>query len=110
MTNREELSKKLNELGNALTVLEWPTKEVKRYGRGTKVYDTKEIFSSLAGNVYALMDVEKELTDCVNELCLKCGAYRNEHLGVCDHCRWKETKDWIYGRANKKTAGGTAAR
>lgn len=37
---------------------------------------------------------EKELysalRDCRNELCLKCGAYRNAHTGACDGCRWKE--------------------
>ena len=29
-----------------------------------------------------------EFKDCVNELCLKCGAYHEEHLGACDSCRW----------------------
>lgn len=28
--------------------------------------------------------------DCRNELCLKCGEYRQRHLGACDGCRWKE--------------------
>ena len=31
-----------------------------------------------------------ELRDCRNELCLKCGAYKERHLGACDGCRWKE--------------------
>lgn len=34
----------------------------------------------------------KELKDCVNELCLKCGDYKEEHLGACDGCRWKEVR------------------
>jgi hypothetical protein len=25
-----------------------------------------------------------------NELCLKCGLYRDAHNGACDGCRWKE--------------------
>jgi hypothetical protein len=29
--------------------------------------------------------------DCRNELCLKCGAYTQKHLGACDGCRWRET-------------------
>ena len=29
------------------------------------------------------------IKDCANELCLKCGDYRKEHLGYCDGCRWK---------------------
>ena len=31
-----------------------------------------------------------ELRDCRNELCLKCGNYREAHNGACDGCRWKE--------------------
>lgn len=34
----------------------------------------------------------KELKDCVNELCLKCGDYKNEYLGACDGCRWKDVR------------------
>ena len=25
-----------------------------------------------------------------NELCFKCGKYRDAHNGACDGCRWKE--------------------
>ena len=32
----------------------------------------------------------RELRDCQNELCLKCGDYKQRHLGACDGCRWKE--------------------
>ena len=31
----------------------------------------------------------KELKDCCNELCLRCGQYRERHLGACDGCRWR---------------------
>ena len=30
-----------------------------------------------------------DLRDCVNELCLKCGEYKQRHLGACDGCRWR---------------------
>lgn len=33
--------------------------------------------------------LQKELNDCRNELCLKCGNYRESYLGACDGCRWK---------------------
>ena len=37
---------------------------------------------------------EKELyaalRDCRNELCLRCGQYKEAHLGACDGCRWKD--------------------
>ena len=31
-----------------------------------------------------------ELRVCRNELCLRCGQYKQRHLGACDGCRWKE--------------------
>ena len=27
-----------------------------------------------------------------NELCLKCGRYRDAHKGACDGCKWKGEK------------------
>lgn len=29
-----------------------------------------------------------ELKNCRNELCLKCGSYRNSHNGACNDCRY----------------------
>ena len=37
-----------------------------------------------------LVAVKRELKDCRNELCLKCGDYKMRHKGACDGCRWKE--------------------
>ena len=34
--------------------------------------------------------LKRDLKDCRNELCLKCGEYKQRHLGACDGCRWKE--------------------
>ena len=34
------------------------------------------------------------MKDCVNELCIKCGRFPNNHLGACDACKWKDVKDW----------------
>lgn len=30
--------------------------------------------------------------ECANELCYRCGAYREEHLGACEGCRWLEVR------------------
>lgn len=30
----------------------------------------------------------KELRDCKNELCLKCGEFKRRHVGACEGCRW----------------------
>ncbi|MBR3334328.1 MAG: hypothetical protein IKG23_08580 [Clostridia bacterium] len=42
-----------------------------------------------------VQDAEGMLKDCVNELCLKCGKYHEEHRGACDGCRWlKPRRGW----------------
>ena len=92
MNKAIKLSDLFNDLGNALTAAEWPVKTAK-YGDKVKLYDTKEIYKDLA---YATTDVSNQvvdLKDCVNELCLKCGQYRTQHLGACDGCRWKTVKE-----------------
>ena len=33
---------------------------------------------------------ESDYENCKNELCYKCGEYKNRHLGACDGCRYKE--------------------
>ena len=32
----------------------------------------------------------RDFRDCRNELCLKCGDYKQRHLGACDGCRWRD--------------------
>ena len=39
--------------------------------------------------------LKSDFHDCVNELCLHCGAYHREHEGACDGCRWlKPRRGW----------------
>lgn len=33
-------------------------------------------------------NLKAELKDCANELCYMCGAYKLQHEGACDDCRW----------------------
>ena len=33
---------------------------------------------------------KSEYENCRNELCYKCGEYKNRHLGACDGCRWRD--------------------
>ena len=35
-------------------------------------------------------ELKKERADMRNELCCKCGNYREAHNGACDGCRWKK--------------------
>lgn len=37
-----------------------------------------------------LHEAKSELAAMRNELCCKCGNYRDAHNGACDGCRWKE--------------------
>ena len=36
-----------------------------------------------------LHEAKSELAAMRNELCFKCGKYREAHNGACDGCRWK---------------------
>ena len=35
-------------------------------------------------------ELKKELAAMRNELCFKCGKYREAHNGACDGCRWRK--------------------
>ena len=37
-----------------------------------------------------LHEAKSELNAMRNELCCKCGNYREAHNGACDGCRWKK--------------------
>lgn len=84
-----KLAEAVNDLGNALTAARWP--EGKRFD-GVK-YNTSEAFKAVAFASADVSSMETDLKDCVNELCLKCGTYRNAHKGACDSCRWLKVKD-----------------
>ena len=37
-----------------------------------------------------LHEAKSELDAMRNELCYKCGKYREAHNGACDGCRWRK--------------------
>lgn len=47
----------------------------------------KDVFDELNAD---LIESQKTIEDLRNELCLKCGAYVDSHLGACNGCRWKK--------------------
>ena len=49
-----------------------------------------ELRMALASTCKELDEARKELHEAKNELCCKCGKYREAHNGACDGCRWKE--------------------
>ena len=49
-----------------------------------------ELRMALASTCKERDELKKELHEAKNELCCKCGKYRDAHNGACDGCRWKE--------------------
>lgn len=54
--------------------------------------ETGEIAMKLFSVTADCQWLKYQLKDCCNELCLRCGDYRNEHNGACDGCRWKAVR------------------
>lgn len=55
-----------------------------------KFSDNAETVALLMTAEDAITELWDNLADCRNELCERCGQYRNAHKGACDGCRWKE--------------------
>jgi hypothetical protein len=49
-----------------------------------------ETIDFLMRSASAVEELCADLRTCRNELCLRCGKYREAHKGACDGCRWKE--------------------
>ena len=58
---------------------------------------TNYILSAAANLIESLQaelaESQRRAKDARNELCLKCGRYREAHTGACDGCRWKEPRN-----------------
>ena len=48
-----------------------------------------ELRMALASACKERDELKKELAAMRNELCCKCGKYREAHNGACEWCRWK---------------------
>ena len=51
------------------------------------VEEAADLIDSLQAQLAAS---QRRAQDARNELCLKCGEYKEAHNGACDGCRWKE--------------------
>ena len=49
-----------------------------------------ELRMALASACKERDELKKELAAMRNELCCKCGKYREAHNGACDGCRWEK--------------------
>lgn len=54
-----------------------------------KFSDNAETVALLMTADDAINELYYNLEDCRNELCERCGQYKNAHKGACDGCRWK---------------------
>lgn len=57
------------------------------------IHDIGELLDLVRDLKARIAYLKSELNDCRNELCLKCGNYKQKHLGACDGCRWRENND-----------------
>lgn len=53
-------------------------------------HDLEKLYAEAA---MAIRSLSRDLKDCRNELCLRCGNYKLAHKGACDGCRWKYMGD-----------------
>ena len=53
------------------------------------IHDIGELLDLVRDLKARIAGLKSELKDCRNELCLKCGDYKQKHLGACDGCRWR---------------------
>lgn len=65
--------------------------ELKRIRVKNEASDLVQAFNDgYAKGCEEVKQLSSELSWCRNELCLRCGNYREKHLGACDGCRWKD--------------------
>ena len=51
------------------------------------MYNAADLIESLQAQLTAS---QRMAQDARNELCQRCGRYKEAHKGACDGCRWKE--------------------
>lgn len=53
------------------------------------IHDIGELLDLVQDLKARVESLKGDLKMCRNELCLKCGNYKQKHLGACDGCRWE---------------------
>ena len=56
---------------------------------GEAVFVINELLAKVMDLKMSILGLQEELDDCRNELCMKCGCYKEAYNGACDGCRWK---------------------
>jgi len=61
---------------------------------GQSAIDTNTRLVKVVESLQAqLAKSQRRAQDARNELCQRCGRYKEAHKGACDGCRWKENSD-----------------
>lgn len=53
-----------------------------------------ELLGTIIEQLAQIFRLRKELKNCRNELCLKCGNYHESYAGACDDCRYRRGGEW----------------
>ena len=56
--------------------------------------DSGELIQTISQYIIKVDRLQGELKNCRNELCMKCGNYKEAHLGACDDCRYRHGGEW----------------
>ena len=54
------------------------------------IHDIGELLDLVQDLKARIESLKEDFKVCRNELCLKCGDYKQKHLGACDGCRWRK--------------------
>jgi len=55
-----------------------------------------ELIKGTIEELAMIFRLRSELKNCRNELCLKCGNYKESHNGACDDCRYRHGGEWEF--------------
>ena len=84
---RDELKKAYDAMARDL---QFRTEQVRELQEENHASDRAALVAEIEKLRKQLEQTQSELAAMRNEMCCKCGNYREAHNGACDGCRWKE--------------------
>lgn len=92
--NADEIVRALKECGDCDTCPYYDCWIDEHTGDPADACDEGRLFRDVIALIESLQaqlaESQRRAQDARNELCQKCGRYREAHNGSCDGCRWKE--------------------
>ena len=87
---RDELKKAYDAMARDL---QFRTEQVRELQDENHASDRAALVTEIEKLRKQLEQTQAELAAMRNELCCKCGKYRDAHNGACDGCRWNGVSD-----------------